>query len=392
MSADLSRRLAKLEATHKRILRCPLCRYSLKDVSPKRRERYAAEPASVQATKCWHCGTQYIIPLLRSDEHYRQAADLHYNSHPIKHFTDERVHAADLWLELSSSQKDEYEKERQEEDVRAAQPRANRPVIPTVRGPLTLKEKKEKEAKEELKRRAVEFYRTKQEYFKRRARGPESFPLDEIIKALDAEQVHAYSKVLEQEAEALGFEKYGQAARHYGSQTATIKNFTLTLKKREACEIVIWGKALPDTVGEIAFFQVLLPKVIDEAREKDREEKEKKAREAAERERQHNEYLARMRAEQPVSVQPSTQRTDPSLDDFLRQAMGEPVYNAMMEAQGLASSSRSTDSQGRKRIELPYIPREPESKLPPDDGTIRYQQKLAHWRRTGVWPPDEWMR
>jgi hypothetical protein len=134
----------------------------------------------------------------------------------------------------------------------------------------------------------------------------------------------------------------------------------------------------------------MLLKIVDEAMEKDREEKEKKALEAAERERQHNEYLARTRAQQPASVQPmAAQHTDPSLDDFLRQAMGEPVYNAMREAQGLASNNRSTDAQGRKRIEFPYIPPEPESKPPPDDGTTRYQQKLAHWRRTGVWPPDE---
>jgi len=393
MSADLSRRLFKLEATHKRILRCPLCRYSLYDISPKQRERYAMEPASVLATKCWHCGTQYIVPLSRSDEHYRQAADLHYNSHPVKHFNDERVHAADLWLELSPSRKAEYEKERQEEADRSVQPRPTRPTPSPVRGPLTLKEKKEKEAREELKQRAQEFIRTKQEYFKRRARGPESFPLDETIKALDAERVHAYSRSLEQEAEALGFEKYGEGVSHYRSQTATIRNSILTLRKREACEVVIWGKTLRDTIEEIAFFEALLPKVAEEAVEKDREEKEKKAREAAERERQHNEYMARTRAQQPTSVQPvAPQPAAPSHDDLLRHSMGEAAYNAMREAQGLAIDNLSTDAQGRKRIELPYIPAEQESKPPPDDGTIRYQQKLAHWRQTGVWLPDEWMR
>lgn len=393
MSADLSRRLTKLEVTHKRILRCPLCRYSLQDVSPKLRKRYAAQPASVLATKCWHCGAQYIVPLPRSDEHYRQAADLHYNSHPIKHFNDERVHAADLWLDLSPSQKAEYEKERQEEANRLVQARATRPTFSTVRGPLTLKEKKEKEAREELKQRAQEFIRAKQEYFKCRARAPESFPLDETIKALDADRVHAYSRSLEQEAEALGFEKYGQGVNHYRSQTATIKNAILTLRKREACEVVIWGKVLSDTAQEIAFFETLLPKVAEESAGKDREEKEKKAREAAERQRQHEEYLAHTRGQQPSSVQPVTAQPDePALDDFLRHSMGEAAYNAMIEAQGRASNSRSTDAQGRRRIELPHIPSEQESKPPPDDGTIRYQQKLAHWRQTGVWLPDEWMR
>jgi hypothetical protein len=393
MSTDLSRRLAKLESTHKRILRCPLCRYSLSDIPPKRRKRYAAEPASVLATKCWHCGTQYLIPLPRSDEHFRQAADLHYNSHPTKHFTDECVHAADSWLELSSSQKAKYEKEREKAADRPAQPRVARSPLPPVRGPLTLKERKEKEAREELKQRAQEFIRARQEYFKRRADGPESFPLDETIKALDADRVHAYSKVVKQEIEALGFEKYGEGVNHYRSQTVTIKNAILTLRKREACEVVIWGKALPDTVEEIAFFEALLPKVVEEAAEKDREEKEKKARETAERQRQHEEYLARTRSQQSVNVQPvKPQSANPDHDNLLRDLMGETAYNAMREAQALGRDNRPTTAQGRRLIEIPYIPPEQESEPPPNDGTLDYQQKLAHWRKTGVWPPDPWQR
>lgn len=393
MSATLARRLAKLETTHKQILRCPLCRYSLQDISPKRRKRYAAQPASALSTKCWHCGTQFIIPLRRSDEHYRQAADLHNNSHPIKHFTDERVHAADLWLELSASQKDKYEQEQQEKTERAVKPRVTRPALPPARSPLTLKERKEKEAREELKQRAIEFIHDRQEYFKRRARAPESFPLDETIKALDADRVHAYGEAIQKEAEALGFEKYGEAVSYYRSQTATIKNSILTLRKREACEVVIWGEALPDTVAEIAFFEALLPKIVDEAVEKDRIEKEKKAREAAERERQHEEYLARKRGQQPASVQPiMPQPSAPVIDDSLRLLMGEAAYNAMIQSRQLTNSSLSTDGQGRKVIEIPYIPSEQESQPPPDDGTLRYQQKLAHWRQTGVWLPDEWQK
>jgi hypothetical protein len=368
MSANLSRRLSKLEAKHKRVLRCPVCRYSLRDIPPKQRGRYSAEPASVLPTKCWHCGTQFVIPLPRSDERYRQAADLHYNSHPTKHFTDERVHAADLWLELSASQKDTYEKRQREEAERASRPRVPRLAAPPARGPLTLKERKEKEAREELRQRAIEFHQARLEYFKRRASGPGSFLLDEAIEALDAEEVHAYSKSMEQEVEALGFEKYGEAINYYRSQTVRIKNAILTLRKREACEVVIWGGALPDTLEEIAFFETLLPGVAAEAKEKEREEKEKKAREAAERQRQNEEYLARKRGEtrqfssgRGGEARPESQpaaEAQPSHSDILKKLMGESAYNAMRAAQGLASDRPSTDARGRRSIEIPYI--EPE--------------------------------
>lgn len=402
MSADLYRRLSRLEAKHKRVLRCLLCRYSLRDTSPKRRERYDAQPASVLPTKCWHCGTQFIIPLPRSDERYRQAADLHYNSHPTKHFTDERVHAAGLWLELSVSQKDKYEKGQREKAERASRPKAPRPAGPPMRGPLTLKERKEKEAREELRQRAIEFHRARLEYFKRRARGPESFPLDETIEALDEEEVHAYSKSMEQEVEALGLEKYGEAINYYRSQTVTIKNSILTLRKRGACEVVIWGGAQPDTLEEIAFFETLLPEVAAGAKVKDREEKERKAREAVERQRQHDEYLARTRGGTQQSStgqykganpepRPGPEESRPNPSDVLKHLMGETAYNAMRAAEDFASNSRPTDARGRRSIEIPYIPQEQAPHPPPDDGTLRYQQKLAHWKRTGVWLPDEWM-
>ena len=38
-----------------------------------------------------------------------------------------------------------------------------------------------------------------------------------------------------------------------------------TLKKREACEFVIWGKCLSDTIDEIAFFEQQKQAKINEA-------------------------------------------------------------------------------------------------------------------------------
>jgi hypothetical protein len=55
-----------------------------------------------------------------------------------------------------------------------------------------------------------------------------------------------------------------------------------------------------------------------------------------------------------------------------------------------------TNKKGGKRTELPYWgdsdSKEVESKLPPDDGSVLYQQKLTYYKQTGVWLPDPWQR
>jgi hypothetical protein len=389
MSASLSRKLTRLEATHKQILRCLWCRYALHEITPSSKRRFHARPGTLLSTKCWFCGTSYVVPLPRDDEHYRKAADLFYNSHPIKRYNDERMHAAELWLHLAFSHKEKYELAQREEAEKASQP-VRQPAYQSA-GKLSPKERREKDEREETKRRAHEFIDRKRERLKRRANGPESFPLDETIEALDAGKVSAYSEQMYREAEELGLEKHKAGFYHYQSKVVTVKSCILKLKKREACEGLIWGVALPDTLEEIAYFEALLPPIAAEALEKQRDEKEKKAREDEERKRQHEEYLARTRSRQTSTVQSvPAQPGNPALDDFLRRSMGEAAYNAMREAQGLSRDGQTTDAQGHGRVELPYIPQEQESKPPSDDGTLRYQQKLAHYRQTGVWLPDSW--
>jgi hypothetical protein len=47
----------------------------------------------------------------------------------------------------------------------------------------------------------------------------------------------------------------------------TVCNLHLqNLKKREACEIVLWNEPLPDTLAEISFFEREREDVIDQAR------------------------------------------------------------------------------------------------------------------------------
>ncbi len=389
MSVSLDRKLTRLEATHKQILRCLWCRYALREITSPSRRRYNARPGTLLPTKCWFCGTPYVVPLARDDEHYREAADLFYNSHPIKRYNDERVHAADLWLHMDFSHKEKYELAQREEAEKAARPVRQPAYQPAEK--LSPKERREKDKREETKRRALEFIKRKLEGLKRRANGPESFPLDKTIEALEAGTVSAYSEQMYREAEELGLEKLKTGFYHYQSEVITVKSCILKLKKREACEVVIWGAALPDTLEEIAYFEALPPLIAAEALEKQREEKEKKAREDEARKRQNEEYIARTRSQQNSNVQPApAQPGNPALDDFLRRSMGEAAYNEMREAQELSRDGHTTDAQGRGRVELPCIPQEQESKPPPDDGTLRYQQKLAHYRRTGVWLPDSW--
>ena len=401
MSAGLSRRLAKMEATHKRILRCAWCRYSLYSVPAKQQKVHAANPATYLTTKCWYCGTPYIITLKRTDKHYREAYDLVYNSHPIKRLTDERIHAAELWLSLAESERDKYLKEREEEAERKAKPMPRRPTYqPSIRP--NAKERKARAERDDLQARARAFVQGKQEEFKRRAGRTEPFPIDKTLEAFETGRCHSYDKEVKEEAKALGLEESRQPFYNYTQRMTTVRNALLELRKRGACEVVIWGAALPATLEEIAFFEALPPEVAAEALEEQREAQEKAAREAAERQRQNEEYLARARGETQQSSSgrsggaspeshSSSEASQPNPSDILKHLMGESAYNAMRAAEGFASDRQSTDAQGRRSIEIPYIPQEQEPQPPPDDGTLRYQQKLAHWRKTGVWLPDEWM-
>jgi hypothetical protein len=356
MSTNLTRRLTKLEATHKQILRCAWCRFVLRNITDEQKHEYEATPAGVLSTKCWYCGTPYILRLSSTDKHYREAADLVHNSHPVKRLTDERIHAAELWLPLSKSKKEKYLEDRREKPERetSSRPSSRSAYKPTIKS--NAQERKAQSERDDLLARARVFVQAKQEEFKRRAGRTDIFPIDKILDALEAGRCHAYDEAAMEEAKALGLEGNRQPSYNYRQRIASVRNALLELRKREACEVVIWGAALPVTLEEIAFFEALPPEIAIEALEEQKEAQEKAAQEAAERQRQHEEYLARTRSQQSAIVQPvAPQSAKPDHDDFLRDVLGETAYNAMREAQGLASNSRSTDRQGRRTVEIPYI-------------------------------------
>src|SRR5450759_4892657 len=96
----LASRVAQLESKHKQVLRCPWCRFALRDVPPSVVKQYSDAPDSVMRTRCWYCGTNYVVPLRDLNKQQREVLTLIYNSHPTKQFIDERVHAALIWSRL----------------------------------------------------------------------------------------------------------------------------------------------------------------------------------------------------------------------------------------------------------------------------------------------------
>jgi hypothetical protein len=114
------------------------------------------------------------------------------------------------------------------------------------------KAKREYEVREH---QALEFYSAQFEHFKRLANGPDSFPIDKTIEQLEQEYPSSsYDKAIDDIIAGLGFEKYSQKASCVRSALANCNLHLQNLKKREACEVVLWDAALDETVLELAFF------------------------------------------------------------------------------------------------------------------------------------------
>src|SRR2546421_12980271 len=137
----LSARLAKLEAKHKQVLRCLWCRYLLRPVTARGGKRSGASSEDFLPTKCWYCGTQYVVPLRVLNKQQREAVELIYNSHPTKQLNDERVHTAGVWFRLDRSEVADYERSIQEEAERKrARQKRSASAYKLAPGSLTAKE------------------------------------------------------------------------------------------------------------------------------------------------------------------------------------------------------------------------------------------------------------
>jgi hypothetical protein len=129
-------------------------------------------------------------------------------------------------------------------------------------------EEKAKRDRRELEQRAVEFLHAQTERFKKLAGGPDTFPLDQALEKIEKEYpTSGYDKTIDDFVESLGFEKYSTSTSRLRSVLAVCNLHLQNLKKREACEVVLWGKTLPETQEEISFFEQRKQDEIDNALE-----------------------------------------------------------------------------------------------------------------------------
>jgi hypothetical protein len=324
----------------------------------------------MQVTCCW-CGAIYSVSFGKLRERQREAIRIFYRKDNGESYTDRRVFAADCWFNASrvveSWKSGHLAKEFKRKDGARQTSYRNEP------------KKKDRwvRARDEMKERACKFIR-KMAQRERELYGPHKHDLARRVE-------HIENRLKPSDWLPKSYVRIGPDER--AARVAIWKLVVMRL-----CERVIWGQGLPETSE--AFRQALASvKAFEQERERlQREKEEAERKREEERKRQHEEYLARKSSQQSVKVQPVTAQLDKTaVDNDLKVLMGETAYNAMRQAENLANTNQITDTRERKRIELPHFSAEPESKPPPDDGTFRYQQKLAHWRKTGVWLPDDWM-
>lgn len=215
---SLASRIVKLEAKQKQVLRCPWCRFALREAPPTLTS--LNRPRDVMPTKCWHCGTQYVVPLGGLNEHQREVLALIYNSHPTRQFTDERVHAALIWFGLYRSEVKQYEREMRDQGL--TESRSSHRVFRPAHAPNSLRNKKFWREREDLEQRALDFSQEQLKRFKALAAGPESFPIDKTFEEIEkALPTSAYDHGIDELLQDVSFEKYSQSSSHLRSALAT---------------------------------------------------------------------------------------------------------------------------------------------------------------------------
>lgn len=414
---NLNARLARLEATHKRILRCLWCRYSLRTITLKR-SGGEVKTDDYLWVKCWSCGTPYVMSLKGRTARQREIYKLIQTSHPTKLFNDERVHTAQIWLSLSSSQvKGWRASKRQIMDLRRGKkpPASSGQLAPWQK---TAEQRKQEREQESIKTQATAFDMRRNEEWKRQAKGPDSFPIDKVLDEIKSRyDLSNYGEAMKEYVRASGLAdedgaySYSDAISEFKRAAVACHQRLSALKRREACEVLLWGAVEPNTLEEIAFFEARIEYLPDIARRALAKEKEKQRLEAEKRRRENEEYMRRNRERStliatPAEVEPpvrsdawasvggdddaavivdydsETGNPKMSTSDFLRSQMPETAYNALMEA----FHNQKQDGQAQRRIDIPYIP---PANPPPNDGRDPfYHRRMAYYKVCGVWPDD----
>lgn len=380
---NLNARLTKLEATHKKILRCVFCRFSLRDIPPSRRPQYT-DSGDFLLVKCWTCGSRYFISLEGKSERQREIKKFIYTSHPTKAYNDERVHAAILWWVLSASQVKKYrlDKQRRRADAESRKHGVS-PAQRDYRSPrdMTATQRKAEREKEALSKQAIEFHRKERERWKRLARGPESFPIDETLRKIEARyKLENYGEQIKEYVRQAGLpvddNQYSEALNNFKVASVVFHHHLSVLKKREACEVVLWGQAEANTLEEIAFFETRLKRLPDIARRALAKEEEEKRRREEERKREREEYLARTRPAQPEPAKVLSESVESS-----RRPHGQRSFEMV---------AMPSASEGKTGHYWADPPEEAKSQPPRDDGSDPYYRyRMAYYKQYGIWASDK---
>jgi hypothetical protein len=344
---SINAQLARLEATHKKILRCLWCRYSLRDIPPSRLpevKAQARERSGYIPLKCWSCGTPYVLSVKGLTPRQVEVVKLTRMTHPVKALADEKCHAAEIWLTLSTSRVKRYRRLKQikREDALGRQ----RGLSPAQRSyqETTAEQRKAEREREALKSQALEFVRKQNDKWKMQAKAPESFPIDNTLEEIE-ERYHLanYGEPIKEHVRAAGLpvDTYSKTVDAFKVAMVSFYQFLSDLRKREACEVLLWGKAEPNTLEEIAFFEARLkhlPKITHRALQKEEEEKRRRDEERAEAERRRIEEI---KARSTLTVQTE--------HPTLRQI--KPI-----EPKPKPEPLPEFNENGRRRVEIPFIP------------------------------------
>jgi hypothetical protein len=156
-------------------------------------------------------------------------------------------------------------------------------------------------------------------------------------------------------------------------------------------EVFMWGEKSKETLKLIEDRKKFLAdeKARQQAEEEERQRKREEERQLREeeRKRQHEEYLARQRGETSSSVATSTDSEEDNAMETLKSLMPPNIYEAYKADQEAANKEPLTGNL--KFSSSPFERKEAEPQPPPDDRTMLYQRRLAHFKRTGVWLPED---
>lgn len=271
----LAARMEKLKARAKVACRCDWCLYALVDTLPSRQKSPAAEPATSLNIKCWWCGTVYRTPL-SNDKHVREAQTIYGLRAEGDYYRKEKVYAAKAWhnghMVIQWWRSGKMEEHERKSDAR------------TNRQPQKLS--RQQQAQAELKDRAEKF-KARMKAEEQEKYGPATFKLVATIG----------------EVNKFYFDPYrfgwcpGEVGKKMSPAEVVARRALYWGHVMEACEVVLWGKVLPETVKAMAECEVKIKACEDDrAAEAARKEEEKRQREE-ERQRRNEEYMARQRGE-----------------------------------------------------------------------------------------------